>query len=87
MNSGNDNKLEIEYPCKWDYKIIGGSQDLVREAVVEVIGDVDHTLDISNISNTGKYCSLRLEITVVGDEHRTSVYKALAAHPSIKMVL
>ena len=78
---------EISYPRQWEYRVIGVAEELVRRAIVEVMGDLEHTLNFSNISKGGKYISFSLDVTVQDEAHRDSICKQLINHPAIKTVL
>ena len=78
---------EIEYPCRWSYRIIGTSDEAIRAAVVEVVGDTEHALHASNESRGGKYVSLRLTLTVVDDDHRLRIYRRISRAECVKMIL
>lgn len=80
-------KPEINYPCQWQYILIGSDETAMRETVTEVVGDQEHTLALSKNSATGKYCSLALALTVHHEAHRLETYHALLKHASIKMIL
>lgn len=90
MSPGFD-KLEgkplIVYPCRWEYKVIGLSEDSMRAAIAEIVAGLEHTLTFSNASREGKYCSLLLAVTVASEEHRNEIFAALQNHPDIRMVL
>ena len=79
--------LQMEYPCRWLYKVIGTDREKLRRALVEII-DLD-TCDISysSSSRTGKYHSFNLEVTVRSEEERNAIYLTLKAHPQVKIVL
>lgn len=80
-------KLQLEYPCEWLYKLIGADERAVRTAIAETITERSHTIANSNTSSNGKYQSLNLSLTVESDEDRTGIYQSLKNHPAIKMVL
>lgn len=80
-------KLELEYPCSWKYKIVGAERKMLEAAVHSVILERAHTLEHSNTSKTGKYVSLNLDLIVQNEDERTFLYEALKAHQDIKMVL
>jgi putative lipoic acid-binding regulatory protein len=80
-------KLELDYPCSWKYKIIGEERKKLEEAVHSVILERAHTLKHSNASKTGKYISMNLDLIVQNEDERTFIYEALKAHQHIKMVL
>jgi putative lipoic acid-binding regulatory protein len=80
-------KLELDYPCSWKYKIIGEERRKLEEAVHSVILERAHTLKHSKASKTGKYVSMNLDLIVQNEDERTFIYEALKAHQHIKMVL
>ncbi|MFA6282101.1 MAG: DUF493 domain-containing protein [Candidatus Omnitrophota bacterium] len=80
-------KLKIEYPCEWEYRIIGVNEESLRLAVIEIIGSKVHNLSFSNKSKTGKYISLILKTTVTSEEERKNIYLALRKSPAIRSVI
>ncbi len=80
-------KLELEYPCNWTYKVIGKEREVLEKAVHDVICDRTHTLEHSNQSCSGTYLSMNLDLLVHNEEDRNFIYEALKAHQNIKMVL
>lgn len=82
-----DRKVEIEYPCRWIYKVIGLDYDLARHAVLEVIHDRDCEISYSKSSSAGKYHSMNVEVHVESEEERNRFYIELKQHPAVKMVL
>ena len=85
----NDNKqkLLLEYPCSWCYKVIGHHKDEIHLAVKDIILEKPHTLKLSNESKTGKYVSMNLDLIISNEDERTFIYEALKNHQHIKMVL
>jgi uncharacterized protein len=77
----------IEYPCPWEYKAIGWNEDLMREAIAEIMADRRHEISFSRTSSGGRYCSMLLVVTVENEEHRDGIFKALQDHRHIRMVL
>jgi len=80
-------KLELEYPCSWTYKLIGLEKEVIQKAVHDVILEREHKLSHSNKSKTGKYVSMNLDILIQNEDERRFIYEALKAHQHIKMVL
>ena len=80
-------KLELEYPCSWSYKLIGHEKEAMQKAIHDVIDKREHNLTHSNASKTGKYISLNLDLLVHNEDDRSFIYEALKAHQNIKMVL
>ena len=85
--SFDNEKLSIEYPCTWHYKVIGNDQFLMRTAIGEILADLEYSLEMSDTSRTGKYSSLLLTLVVASEEHRNAIFAALADHRDIRVVL
>ena len=80
-------KPEILYPCLWAYQIIGADEDLLRAAVLEVLGGAPHVLKPGNVSPGGKYRSLGMETRVEDEQERLAIFDRLSKHPAIRFVL
>jgi len=80
-------KVVIEYPSVWTYKLIGYEKKAIQKAIHDVIVEREHKLEHSNKSKTGKYVSMNLELLVTNEDERTFIFKALKDHKNIKMVL
>ncbi|HSW46616.1 MAG TPA: DUF493 domain-containing protein [Phycisphaerae bacterium] len=85
--SDSADRPSIEYPCPWEYKIIGQDQFAMRQAVAGLLDDIEYTITFSHFSRAGKYCSLLVALTVSDEEQRTSIFAALKGHADIMMVL
>ncbi len=85
--NAREQKLELEYPCSWSYKLIASEVDVLQEAIEDVISQREHTLTHSKNSKGGKYISMNLDILVHNEDDRNYIYEALKAHQHIKMVL
>ncbi len=98
----NDSKQKIvlEYPCNWCYKIIATEEEALKQAITDVIDEREqktnakdrestsgYKLEHSNQSKTGKYVSMNLDILVHNENDRTFLFDALKRHQNIKMVL
>ena len=87
MNEKNGNqKVSIDYPCRWVYKVIGADETKMRAAIAAAIpGGCEIT--VSRSSAGGKYVSLTVTVHVEDEISRTCVYEALLKDPSVKVVL
>ncbi len=74
----------IEYPCSWEYRIIGTAEADIRRAVAVVV-DGEHSLRRAN--QKGKFLSMSLELVVADQETRDSIHSRLGAQPGIRMVM
>ena len=87
IGEDENQKLELEYPCSWKYKVVGAERKALEAAIHSVILERAHTLEHSKASKTGKYISLNLDLIVHNEDDRTFIYEALKAHDDVKMVL
>jgi putative lipoic acid-binding regulatory protein len=86
MNSDSE-QLNIEYPCKWQYKIIGKSVEDMISAVEDIVVDLEYDITPSNISSNEKYYSLNLQVMVPSEIIRNIIYQKLTQQEAIKFVL
>ncbi|MBE0570317.1 MAG: DUF493 domain-containing protein [Ignavibacteriaceae bacterium] len=80
-------KPQIDYPCKWPYKIIGDSVEEMINAVENVVADLEYDVTPSNISRKGKYFSLNIIVVVPSEMVRDLIFQNLNKHPAIKYVM
>jgi putative lipoic acid-binding regulatory protein len=80
-------KPKIEYPCSWEYKIIGKNQEILEAVVAEVINDREYGLVLSKKSKTGKYLSLGVKTRVLDESDRNKIFSDFSNHSAVKMVL
>lgn len=78
---------EIQYPCHWQYRLIGENETAMRAALAASLDLERCILSVGNRSSGGRYLSLQVELIVASEEERLGLYSKLAAHPDIKMVL
>lgn len=79
-------KPNIDYPCDWEYRLIGRTEDGLREAVVAIVPG-EHKLAPGKESKGGKYISLCLTVQVTSEAHRHELFASLKAHADVLFVL
>ena len=79
-------RLELAYPCRWSFKIIGEDEFQLRTLVNEVLPDRPFTLTLSNTSREGRYRSLLLVLTVESEEDRRAIGLALQQSEHVRLV-
>ena len=79
--------LHIEYPCRWDYQLIGEDEQRMRIAVAGILGNVDYVLTLANRSRKARYCSLHLSLEVESAERRVGIFEELRRHADVRYVL
>ncbi len=82
-----DAKLDITYPSPWPYTVIGEDEFKMRGVIGEVCGELEHSIELSNRSRTGRYCSLKVEAVVNSDEERHDIYHRLLQSDEIRYVV
>lgn len=87
MNQTNNSKLEINYPCRWQYRLIGEDRDAIMEAIRASVDMTDCTIIDGNVSSGGRYLSLTLECPVSDEAQRLRLYQHFSTHPAIRVVL
>ncbi len=80
-------KLELNYPCSWEYKLVTHEHIDINETIKEVISSREHKVNVSKVSTKGKFKSYTLELLVHNEDDRKEIYKMLGDHSNIKMVL
>lgn len=80
-------KPDIDYPCQWLFKIIGSDCQAIEIAIQKVVGEAQIKITASNVSSSGKYQSVNLEMEVTSEAHRLALYKNLGNCAAIKVVL
>jgi len=80
-------KAKIEYPCSWQYKVIGHERAAVLAAIDKCVAGQAYTVSDSKVSSSGRYLSFNLEITVMDEAHRLALYSELHGQAAVKVVL
>lgn len=80
-------KLELNYPCNWVYKLVVLETISIKTTVKEVVLDREHNIKESKVSKKGKFKSYTLELLVHNEDDRKELYRILGEHENIKMVL
>lgn len=80
-------KPDIEYPCHWQYRLIGEERTTILQAIQTVVNLETCTVSDGNVSSGGRYVSISVEVMVTSEENRLDLYNRFAADPAIRMVL
>ena len=80
-------KLELDYPCNWSYKLVVLESINIKVTVKEIVSKREHTISKSKSSSKGKFKSYNLELLVHNEDDRKTLYQVLGNHNDIKMVL
>ena len=81
----------IEFPCDFPIKVMGEMRDDFAEIIVAVIRNQLPDFDSSRVemraSSGGKYISLTCTVHVASRPQLDNIYRALSAHPLVKITL
>lgn len=81
----------IEYPSAFPIKVMGANVDGFAQAIAEVALQFDPGFDPATVemrpSSGGNYLGVTITITATSREQLDDLYRALTAHPMVKVVL
>lgn len=80
-------KPEIQYPCLWQFRLIGEDRDAILEAIGAAVNGRRCRITDGNVSSGGRYRTLHLELTVQDEAERLQLQEAFSRHPAIRVVL
>ena len=73
----NSEKPKINYPCDWEYKVIGTDVDEMIKAIELAAEGMEYKISPSNVSSKGKYFSLNLKVFVTSEAIRDIIFEKL----------
>ncbi len=82
-----DKKLELEYPCNWDYKVIVNAHCNMKHIAKNVLGERIYKISQSNNSKDKTYVSYKISLLVHSDEDRVALFQAFKKEDCVKIVL
>ena len=81
----------IEYPSAFPIKVMGLNEEGFVHAVTAVAKEHDPFFDAATVelrdSKAGKYLGVTITVTGTSREQLDNLYRALSAHPMVKVVL
>jgi putative lipoic acid-binding regulatory protein len=81
----------IEFPCDFPIKIMGEKHDDFARTIIALLREHVEHFDAENIelraSSGGKYISLTCVVHVTSKPQLDDIYRALTAHPMVKVAL
>ena len=79
-------KPQIDYPTKWEYRIIGKDKKELEEIVKEIFPQ-GYELKDGQASSGGKVVSIVVSAEVASEQERNELFAKLKNHPQVSMVL
>ncbi len=83
----NSKRPEIQYPTKWQYKVIGTDLDEIISAIEKAAGNLKYEIIPSNISENSKYYSVNFSVVVGSESIRDNIFQKLSSNEHIKIVM
>ena len=81
----------IEFPCNFPIKVMGETHENFTAEIIKTIQTLNPSFNGSNIemrgSSGGKYISLTCTVYVTSKPQLDDIYRALTAHPLVKVTL
>ena len=81
----------IEYPSLFPIKVMGAKVDGFVHAVTQIAREFDPGFDAATVelrdSSKGNYLGVTITVTATSREQLDNLYRALTAHPMVKVVL
>jgi putative lipoic acid-binding regulatory protein len=86
-----DEETLIEFPCDFPIKVMGETRDDFAETIIAVVRIHLPDFDASRVeirgSSGGRYTSLTCIVYVTSKPQLDDIYRALTAHPMVRVVL
>ena len=81
----------IEYPSRFPIKVMGTKVDGFVHAITSIARQFDPGFDASTVelrdSSAGNYLGVTITVTATSRQQLDDLYRALTAHPMVKVVL
>jgi putative lipoic acid-binding regulatory protein len=81
----------IEYPSRFPIKVMGAKVEGFVHAITQVAVQFDPSFDAATVelrdSREGNYLGITITVTATSREQLDDLYRALSAHPMVKVVL
>lgn len=81
----------IEYPSQFPIKVMGLKADGMVHAITQIAEQFDPAFDATTVelreSKAGNYLGVTITVTATSREQLDDLYRALSAHPMVKVVL
>ncbi|MEO8418728.1 MAG: DUF493 domain-containing protein [Methylophilaceae bacterium] len=86
-----DEETLIEFPCDFPIKVMGETRDDFVATIIAVVRTHLPDFDASRVelrgSSGGRYTSLTCTVYVTSKPQLDNLYRALTAHPMVRVVL
>ena len=77
---------QIEYPCRWQYTVVGEDERALREILLLACAPAEADIHFSHRSSGGRYVSLKAEVTVASEEERIKIFRLIQDSSEVRFV-
>ena len=79
-------KPHIVYPCKWEYRVIGTDEEVLRKLIFDIMPR-EYDITLGKHSSKGHFVSLYVSLEVQSEGERNDIFARLQQSEEVKMVL
>ena len=87
LDKNTQEKPQIDYPCEWNFTIIGRDKSKVEDAIKDILKDKEHSCKFSKSSKNGKFNSYNAKCEVKSEAERDEIYKTFSKHSDVDYVM
>lgn len=80
-------KVNISYPCVWEYLVITSDLDPVAMYIENSFKDREYKITNSKTSKSNKYISIKINIYVYDKGDRDNIFVNLSNIDGVKMII
>ena len=81
----------IDYPSDFPIKVMGATHDAFATTIAQIVREFDPSFDATRIevrpSGKGNYTGLTVTVRATSRAQLDELYRALSAHPMVKIVM
>ncbi|WP_027327151.1 DUF493 family protein [Helicobacter pametensis] len=81
-----EGKPKIDYPTKWEYRVIGENREVLKEIIARMI-QKDFEWRDGQSSSGGRFVCVVVSVEVENQEERDQIFVALKDQDEVRMVL
>ncbi|MDR0477496.1 MAG: DUF493 domain-containing protein [Desulfobulbaceae bacterium] len=78
---------QITYPCRWQYTVVGENEQALRQILLLACAPGQVDICFSHRSSSGRYVSLKAEMTVASEEERLNIFRQIRGNSEVRFVL
>lgn len=77
----------LTYPLEWEYRVIGASEEGVRESIAKVMQSRVYRTLPARPSTQGRWVSVHVHVIVESEAERDALHVSLKAEAGVRLVM